>query len=686
MAPIFASAQTSLQFIQLTQNNFLAVQAQGAAPMAQGKVAIYGWVNPAGCILDYVPCSQTQSPLLSILNAAGQQTAILPLSALGSGASIITSAAVDSSGDIWIAGVTQSDDFPLVKPIYSQKQPYAGTSFVAKLDPNLNALFASYLGDHDNLSLVNGPAYLFLVSLDAQDNAFVVGATNDPAFPVTGSGFGSGAPSNVGACVFATKFAADASKVIFSGLLGAPGDSRPAAAAVDSSGNLTIAGNTNAAAFPVTANAYYTGGSAFVSRISADGSKLIWSTEVGTAPGPMTAQGSAVTSMALDASANVYLVGTAQSSIATTPGALQPEWPSVGQLGGWAMKLSSDATQLLYATNLAPTLPLGITLDSSGNAWIAGFGYAPNLLGLPNAPAGNFFNFALELNANASAVEEFIPLIAEAVNTAPAFDSNGNLLLLGFQGNLLRVNPANVATAPAVMELLNAAIPTASPGIAAGEIVTLYGVGLGPTTGMTGVPDSNGLFPTGLGGVSVRVGNVDAPLLYVGPYQINFQVPFQLSSPTTAVTVTTRLGALPPMYVREIESVGVFGVLNPDGSANSQANPAPEGSIVSLFVTGLGAPGSQAPNGAVSISAQNAFLATTFVGWSNVHFAFPETTPLGVLYAGTAPGEINGLDQVNVLLPAGVPSPTIAVVTLPTPVPGGAIVPATSNGVTVYTK
>ena len=536
-------------------------------------------------------------------------------------------------------------------------------------------------------SLEGGPAYLNLVALDAQGNAFVTGATNDPSFPATGAVFGSGLPSGANTFVFAMKFAADGSKLIFSRLIGAPGSNRLAAAAVDGSGNLTIAGNTTAAGFPVTANVYSTGGSSFLSRISADGSQLIWSTRVGVAPD--IGQGSTITSMALDGPSNVYVVGTAQMSIQPTPGALQAVWPARGESGGWAIKLSSDATHLLYGTDLAPTFPLGVALDSAGNAWISGFGYAPNLFGLPNAPASNFFNFAMELNANASAVEEFIPLIAEAVNAAPAFDSGGNLLLLGAQGNLLRVNPANVFTAPAVLELLNAAIPDAAAGIAPGDC-DIVRCGVGSSHGNVRRPRFGRCFSNDSRGRDRSGGERQ------GSFAIRRPLPDQLSSAFSDREwdrdydgITTPSGALPPMYVRAIESVGVFGVLNPDNSVNSSTNPAPRGSVVSLFVSGLGQPGSQPQDGAIAASANNEYIDKTLVVQlldTGVNALFPQTLPVGVLYAGAAPGEINGLDQVNVLLPADAASPTLQVVLVPTTQAENPSIPAVSNSVTVFTK
>jgi len=251
-------------------------------------------------------------------------------------------------------------------------------------------------------------------------------------------------------------------------------------------------------------------------------------------------------------------------------------------------------------------------------------------------------------------------LLPATVTDAPSFDSSGSLLLLASAGNLLRVNPTTTVTAPAVWMISNSALPYAAGGVAPGELLTLYG----PSTGLVGQPDKNSLFPTSLGGFMVEFSGgpgpiaVSAPLLYVGPAQINLQVPFALNALST-ITITTPTATLALMTVPLINSIGIFGVVNQDGTVNSPSNPAPVGSAVSIYLTGLGAgpnSGPTTPNGAVSSSASDVFHDSVRVLWTN------SGQPLTVLYAGTAPGSINGLDQINVqLAPNVVQNPSLTV-------------------------
>jgi len=76
---------------------------------------------------------------------------------------------------------------------------------------------------------------------------------------------------------------------------------------------------------------------------------------------------------------------------------------------------------------------------------------------------------------------------------------------------------------------------------------------------------------------------------YVGPNQINLEVPLLEDSPTD-ITISTPTGDLPPTAINVAGSIGVFGVLNTDGSVNSPKNPVETGSIASFYVTGPGVP------------------------------------------------------------------------------------------------
>ncbi len=166
----------------------------------------------------------------------------------------------------------------------------------------------------------------------------------------------------------------------FSTLLGGRGPTSAQAVAVDQAGNIVVAGNTAAADFPTTGGAFqrtYSGGGCgaepqpcpaiFVSKFTPDGSGLIFSTYI-DGMGDDT-----VTSVALDASDNIYLTGATSGNLPN----LTPFPGDTLHYGIYAAKLSADGSRLLYAT-LLPLDPsentvAGLAVDRTGAVYLTGW-------------------------------------------------------------------------------------------------------------------------------------------------------------------------------------------------------------------------------------------------------------------------------------------------------------------------
>ncbi|MDQ6677906.1 MAG: SBBP repeat-containing protein [Acidobacteriota bacterium] len=637
------------------------------------------------------------------------KSALLPVSSqFGHGNDVPADAAIDQNGNIWVGGATDSDDFPLVSPLVSQKMPYRATGFVTKLDPTgSKILFSSFLGGRQETSPLPSSQVTNL-AIDSSGNVYILGNTTEADFPQTSGVLGSGSPtvdSFGGARVytFVVKISPDG-RLMYSVLLGADkincsGGSHCIGKAaqtigngisVEASGNVTIAGSTNASNFPATAQAFEPRCACpdfrnvgFVARVSATGKSLVWATYLGyTGSNTVVgAPGSTITALALDSVGNAYVAGTEYGDFPTTSGVIQstvsPGGPNI-----FASKLTSDGSSLLYSTYLGGSKGAtlrGLALDSAGRVWIAGSTTSPDFPSLDNA-AQLGTDFALQLNADATALVQSFRLPSGTVTQNPVLDSNGNLLLLAFQGTLVRLSPTEGLSGAGVLGFGNAASLRLDTGVNPGELVTIFGVGLGPAPGISGLPDSGGSYPTQLGGVQVLVGSKPAPLLYAGPNQINFQVPFQFYPYT--LQVITAATTLAPIQIAQRNSLGLFrlatgsaAALNQDGSVNSAANPAAPGSVVSLFATGL----------------EQSLLLTEGTIWPGPNpFSFSllnikVTTSLGggslpILYAGAAPGLINGVTQLNVQLPLELKDPLLTLTQ-----PGFSITSSiSSNAVRVY--
>ena len=145
---------------------------------------------------------------------------------------------------------------------------------------------------------------------------------------------------------------------------------------MDSSGNAYVTGETYSTNFP-TANALqagFGGGSydAFVAKLNAAGSALLYSTYLGGG-GNDVGQG-----IAVDSSGNAYVTGqTSSTNFPTTSGAYQTAAPGGGD--AFVSKVNATGSVLVYSTYLGGSSSdgaLGISMDSSGNAYVTGFTYS----------------------------------------------------------------------------------------------------------------------------------------------------------------------------------------------------------------------------------------------------------------------------------------------------------------------
>ncbi len=224
-----------------------------------------------------------------------------------------------------------------------------------------------------------------------------------------------------------------------------------------------------------------------------------------------------------------------------------------------------------------------------------------------------------------------------------------------------------VIGAPLVSDggIVNGASFAANTAVGPGGILSLFGTKLAASAASaTSLP-----LPRILNGVKVTVnGSVDAPLFYVSPTQINFQMPVEVTG-TSASLVVTNGGIQGPAATVGLtpEAPGFFTVatsgsgqaaaLNADSTPNSGTNPAAGGTTVSLFASGLGATNPPYLTGQTGATAEplNRTVQTPTVTVNGV------ASTVG--FSGLAPGFV-GLYQVNVTVPPGTPAGASVPVTL----------------------
>ncbi len=295
------------------------------------------------------------------------------------------------------------------------------------------------------------------VAIDSSGSAYVTGYATSMDFPTTMGAYQTALDGD--SDIFITKFSPTGNSLIYSTYLGGSGAEYSSDAvgifvhkgiAVDSNGEAYVVGDTGSSDFPVTAGAYQSSCvvfdsaecfTTFVSKLSADGSALMYSTYLGGSAGDE------VVGVALDSAAFVYVAGVTYSSdFPTTPNSFLPALPSGCSAGignAFISKLDSTASgssSLVYSTYIdsyyAPTGQQcgasinGMTADSSGNAYIAGNWAITE--GSPPMAEGTAF--AAEFNLSQSGTAALVGSYEFGVDAYPyavASDNNGNLYVTG---------------------------------------------------------------------------------------------------------------------------------------------------------------------------------------------------------------------------------------------------------------
>jgi Beta-propeller repeat len=290
--------------------------------------------------------------------------------------------ALDGSGNAYITGYTYSTDFPVVTPIQTAFSDANVHCFVSKVNPSGSALvYSTYLGGGDDR-----PDQATGIAVDSGGNAYITGYTNSVKFPSVNALQKFVGPTDV----FVTKINAAGSAFAYSTHLGGNADDEGMAITVDAAGSAYVTGETESLDFPVTLGAYGTkcvgvptpgrmrqicaGGDVFVSKLTPDGSKLIYSTFV-SGTGFEVGRG-----IVVDAAGNAYVVGLTTSADFPAVNPLQKNFGG-DAFDAFIFKLNPTGTALIYSSLLGGDKNDGgyaIALDTKGNAYVTGYTYSTN--------------------------------------------------------------------------------------------------------------------------------------------------------------------------------------------------------------------------------------------------------------------------------------------------------------------
>ena len=353
----------------------------------------------------------------------------------GSGNEEIISITSDTEGNIFISGGTSSPNLPVSDDSLSYPASMFNVegnrlAFIAKLDPTgTRLLYMTYLGGTKT-------ATAHYIKVDSAGNAYVAGRTEANDFPTLNpiqSRYGGGSND-----VFLSKLNRDGSSLIYSTYLGGSEYDQARSLALDESGNVYLTGRTESANFPVVNPIIpdYAGKQdAFVTKVNADGSRIVYSTYLG---GQENDIGHAIT---IDADGNAYVTGLSNSPDFPTVGAYQAAFRGGDGDDTIVVKVNAAGTEFVYSTFIGGSgddESRAIAVDASGNVIIAGYTRShdfPTMNALqPNFGGDSHDIFLTSLNRQGSGLRfsTYIGGSGSDYGRGLAQDQVGNIYLTGY--------------------------------------------------------------------------------------------------------------------------------------------------------------------------------------------------------------------------------------------------------------
>jgi hypothetical protein len=402
----------------------IAVDSTGNAYIATGTLSIDFPVTAGALQTTYggapLVCSQNQTTVCgdaTITKVSPDGSTLIYATYLGgSSGDYPFGLAVDVHGAVYVAGYTESTDFPVTAGAYQTAfagrsltcpPPYfaCGDGFVTKINPaGTKLVYSTYIGG-------TGDDYIENLAIDPSGNAYVTGSTDSADYPTTAAAFQTTLPCTIAACAngFVSKLNASGTALVYSTFLSGTAGSSGFGIAVNSFSEAVLAGSTTSTDFPVTASAFQPQlapglcgtppsiqcPDTFVTKLNAAGNGLLYSTYLGGA-GWDTPYG-----LTLDFQGRAYIAGfTASSDFPTTPGAYHRKFGGgtcnayYGVACSDAILVKIDTTKsgaasLVYSTFFGGDLEdqaTSVAVNAAGDAFLTGWTFSS-----PHGIAGDAF-------------------------------------------------------------------------------------------------------------------------------------------------------------------------------------------------------------------------------------------------------------------------------------------------------
>ena len=359
----------------------------------------------------------------------------------------------------------------------------------------------------------------------------------------------------------------------------------------------------------------------------------------------INAQLNSPAAVALDSAGNIYIADRDNGRIRmlNTSGVINTVAGSAGANG------IGDGGPAIAAQLSAPQ---GVAVDANGNLFLSDTGH--------NRIREVFSNGSIVTVAGTGAccyAGDGGPAANSRVNTPRglAIDATGKIFVADTANNALRsIQLQNVT--PTISAIVNAASQASGP-VSPGEVVVIYGAGLGPAQLAGAQLNSAGLVSTQLAGTTVTFNGIPAPLVYTASWQVSAVVPYgvpngsvpvvvQYQGQSAASATATVADATPGLFTVDSSGRGAVLAVNQDGSSNTSTNGAQTASLVMLYATGAGQTSPAGIDG--QITGTN--LPTPLL---------PVEVTIGgqqgnVIFAAASPGSVAGIFQILVQVPTGI--------------------------------
>ncbi len=538
--------------------------------------------------------------------------------------------------EVYLTGTSSADGFPT-----TPGNTGAGNGFfLAKFDSGLSKLLFATLAYGGTVLTLDPQGNIYTAAAVPAEVPGTPGGVNAPLQTSPGAFQGS---VEVRTCrgsgivffpcsyQFVEKLDPTATKLSYATFVTGSHGATPAGIAVDAAGNVLVAGTTNSADYPVTAQALQTvyladaaeppilpsprasiyppPSTGYITKLNAAGTGLIWSTFFGGSVQD------AISGVVVDPNGYIYITGQANSNdlpglYASVPSGCKP---SVNQGLGFVARLNPDGT------GLSPT---------------------QLIYGTPSCTYASCFPNTQSTSSSAWA------LAVKSDGTAIAAGANGAIAradLFGSQRLACLTDPAD-----------NVQLTALTPG----QVLSIFGSRIAPSRGAVPPGGSASSFQS----ITVTFNGVVAPILYTSGEQINIQVPYEIAGQDSVEMQVVSLGRglmerqtfpivqrqpsvflSPDTLLSDVPGYFYCGnafsraqhalALNADGTLNTCLHGAQPGSTVTIFMNGLGL--TQPPQ-----------ATGTIVAGPPVAIA-PGATGTGILSTTTFPGAISGVAQVQ---------------------------------------